>query len=98
MGSTELNIGFRAAAAVVIPFVVMSAYLLLSRWPSRWFTAPSDYAAGAVSLLAGSIFIATMPISRALPALLLLFYVSMFWFLLFIYSLEFVGVVFGDWI
>ena len=98
MRSAEFSIGLRAVAALVIPFVVMSAYLLLSRWPSRWFTAPSDYAAGGVSLLAGAIFIATLPISRVVRATLLVFYVPMLWFLLFLYSLEFVGAVFGDWI
>lgn len=98
MRSLTFTIGIRAAAAIVVPFVIMSAYLLLSRWPSRWFTGASDLAAFAVSLLAGGLFIATMPIGRAVRVLLLLFYLPMFWFLLFMYGLQFVSVVFGDWI
>src|SRR5690242_9332242 len=95
--STKM-VGLRATAAVVLPFALMSVYLLLSRWPSRWFTTLSDYAAGAVSLLAGSALIATLPISREVRLLLLLFYVPMLCFLLFLYGLQFVGMVFGDWI
>ncbi len=78
MHTSKFNIGLRAVAAVVIPFVVMSVYLSLSRWPSRWFTTRSDYAAGAVSLVAGSIFIATLPTTREVRGLLLLFYVPGF--------------------
>ncbi len=98
MRCSKFNIGLRAVASVVTPFVLMSAYLLLSRWPSRWFTGPSDFAAGAVSLLVGSVFIATLPVSREVRAISLLFYVPGFCFLLFLYCLEFVGLVFGDWL
>ncbi len=91
-------VGLRTTAAGVLPFAVLSAYLVFSRWPSRWFTGLSDFAAGAVAVLLGSAFIATLPTSREVRVLLLLFYVPILCVLLFFYGLEFVGMVFGDWV
>jgi hypothetical protein len=101
MESAKFNskvVGLQALGASILPFGVFSTYLLLSRWPSRWFTTSSDYAGGAVSMLVGIALIATLPVSREVRILLLLFYVPILGVLLFFYGLEFVGLAFGDWI
>src|ERR1041385_6264723 len=54
--------GLRLLGATVAPFVVATAYLFFTRWPSYRFTTFSDYAALAVSVLAGAVFVAVLPI------------------------------------
>src|SRR5688572_24480749 len=43
-----------ATSSVALPFVIMSAYLVLSRrWPERWFIEKGDYLALGVAIAAG---------------------------------------------
>lgn len=56
------HIGWRLVAATAAPFAVASLYLFISRWPSDRSSNLTDYAALAISILAGAAFIATLPI------------------------------------
>jgi hypothetical protein len=51
-----------AIASVLGPVFVLTAYLVVSRWPERWFTTSSDYAALAVALAVGVICVWLVPV------------------------------------
>lgn len=89
---------WRLIIAGLLPFVVLSCYLFFSRWPTRWFTTASDYAGFIVSIVTGLAFIVTLPIHLIYRIASSFFYVFIFWYILAFYALEFVGVVFGDWL
>jgi len=88
--------GWRFVAAAIAPFVLASVYLSLTRWPSYRFTALSDYAGIAVSVLIGAAFIATLPIRTRYRVLALLVYIPGVAALLFYFTLWFIAVVFHD--
>ena len=101
MESLEFNrikIGFRITIALLAPFILFSMYLLFSRWPWSWFTTFTDYAGEGLSVLLGAAMIATLPLSREARVLFLVLYVPPLCFILFLYALQFVGMVFGDWL
>lgn len=83
----------RAVGAIVTPFVVMSAYLIFTRYSSYQF---SDYAALAVSVFAGAAFMTLLPIRPIQRVLLLLVYIPAVAALLFFYSVCFIATVFHD--
>jgi hypothetical protein len=88
--------GLRLLGATVAPFVVATAYLFFTRWPSYRFTTFSDYAALAVSVLAGAVFVAVLPIRPHQRVLSLFFYVPLLAMVLFFYTFWFVAAVFHD--
>lgn len=90
------GLGWRLAGATITPFVVASFYLVLTRWPSYRFTTTSDCAGLAVSVLAGSAFVALLPMSRLHRVISLLVYVPAFVVVLFFYTFWFIAVVFHD--
>ena len=85
----QIGFAWRAAVAALAPFAVESAYLFFTRWPSSRFTTFSDYAGLSVSVLAGAVFVARLPIRPVERVVLLLVYVPTFAGLLFIYSFFF---------
>ena len=90
-------------AACVAPVAVMSAYLLptrwlLSRWPWLAFTRWSDWAALAVSLAVGVGILARYPIRPAGRVLVISLYLPFAVGYLLVYSIYFVGIVFGHWL
>jgi hypothetical protein len=80
------------------PFLVGSAYLMLSRWPKGLFTTTCDWVALAVSVLIGASFILCMPLGLSFRIFLICLYVPLFACLLLLYGLYFVGFVWGDWL
>jgi ABC-type multidrug transport system fused ATPase/permease subunit len=88
--------GWRLVGAALAPFVVATAYLFVTRWPSYRFTTFSDYAALAVSVLAGTVFVAVLPIRPRQRVLSLFFYVPLLAVVLFFYTFWFIAVVFHD--
>jgi hypothetical protein len=88
--------GWRLVAAALAPFAAASVYLFLTRWPSYRFTAFSDYAGLAVSVLVGAVFIATLPIRAPYRVLSLLLYLPVIAALLFFFTFWFIAVVFHD--
>jgi preprotein translocase subunit SecY len=87
---------WRLLGAGVAPFIVASAYLLFTRWPSYRFTKFSDYAGLGVSVLAGAAFVALLPIRPVQRVLSLLLYVPLVAVLLFFYAFWFIALVFHD--
>ena len=94
--ATQAGFGCRLVGAAVAPFVLASAYLVLTRWPWYRFTASSDYAALVVSLLAGAALVAMLPIRPLHRVLSLLVYVPAVGVLLFFYTFWFIAIVFHD--
>jgi hypothetical protein len=90
--------GLLLAGVLLGPPAVMSLYLGLSRWPTRWFTTGTDGAALAVAVVAGLACIARLPVPATARVMLALVYVPAAGLALVLYALYFVGVVFGDWL
>jgi hypothetical protein len=88
--------GWRLIGAGMAPFVLASAYFVLSRWPSYRFTTFSDYAGLSVSVLAGAAFVGVLPIRPLHRVLSLLVYVPLLAIVLFFYTFWFIAVVFHD--
>lgn len=88
--------GWRLVGAAIAPFVVASAYLFFTRWPSYRFTAFSDDSALAVSVLAGAAFVAVLPIRPLQRVLALICYMPLLAVVLFFYTFWFIAVVFHD--
>lgn len=88
--------GWRLVGAAIAPFVVASAYLFFTRWPSYRFTTLSDYTALAISVLAGAVFVAVLPIRPHQRVLSLFFYVPLLAVALFFYTFWFIAVVCHD--
>lgn len=93
---TFRGFGWRLIAAVFLPLITISVYLLFTRWPSYRFTAVSDYAALGFSVLVGAMFLATLPIRTFQRALSLLVYVPVVAILVFLYMFGFIALVFHD--
>lgn len=88
---------WRLLAAAVLPFMVESAYIFFTRWPSSHFTVASDYAALTLSILIGSALFLRLPLWLPYRVFLLLFfYIPAIGVLLFFYPLLFLAVVFGE--
>lgn len=82
--------------ALVAPFVVITAYFFLSRWPAYKWSVASDYVALAVAIAVGitSLCVAVRsPLRRLVGSVA---YVCAATFILFWYALAFVCSTFGD--
>jgi len=86
------------AGALLGPFVLFSLYLAVSRWPVRWFTGVSDYAAMAVAAGIGLGFIWFLPVRLPWRVLFAALLTLLLWLSLLPFGLLFVGGVFGDWL
>jgi len=78
------------------PLTLATAYLIFSRWPSRWFTATSDYSAIGVALIIGLAGLKLLPLSVAKKLALAILYIPVTFVLLGYYGLSFVCIAFGD--
>jgi len=85
-----------SAGAAIAPFAVAAVYLAFSRWPNRWFTEFSDYAALAASVLVSVGFIWLLPIRTVYRIALTVVVIPILAFLLVGFALGFVCGVFGD--
>ena len=90
------GVGWKLTAAALSPFVLASAYLFFSRWPSYRFTALSDYVGLGLPVLVGAAFVAMLPFPKGLRILFVIFYVPVVAALLFFYTFWFIAVVFHD--
>jgi hypothetical protein len=92
----RLHRGLLVAGAIVLPALILSVYLLVSRTSSPWLAPWTDYVAFAVALVAGAACVwALLP--RApwrIPALLV--YGLSGARLLFLFAFYFVCAAFGD--
>jgi hypothetical protein len=99
MGQIEAKrsgFGWRVVGTIVTPFVVASAYLVFIRWSSHRFTTSSDYVALGVSVFAGAVFVALLPIRPLQRVLLVLVYIPAVAVLLPFCALCFSAAVFHD--
>jgi hypothetical protein len=80
--------------AACTPFVVLTLYLVLSRWPSEWWTAWTDFTAIGFAIGSGVWFITRLGLSAPVPACI--GYAAFGAILLFVYAFIFVCVVFGE--
>jgi hypothetical protein len=94
----RIAFGLLLVGALFGPPALMSAYLYLSRWPTRWFTGDSDWGALGLSVAVGAACIAGLPMPGAWRLVLAIVYVPVAVFALIVYSLSFVGTMFGDWL
>jgi hypothetical protein len=92
----QSGFGWLLVGAVVAPFSVISAYLFFTRWLSYRSTPSSDYAGLTVSVLAGAVFVAILPIRPIKRVLSLLPYVPLLAMVLFFYAFWFIAVIFDD--
>jgi hypothetical protein len=90
--------GWLVFGAVVVPLLIVSAYLYLSRSPTAWFTSTSDLIGLGVSLAAGAAFLLRLPVAFWTRALAVVLYVPTMGIALASYSMLFVGSVFNDWL
>jgi len=90
------GVRWRLAAAALSPFVLTSAYLFLSRWPSYRFTVLSDYVGLGLPVLVGAVFIAILPLRAHVRILSVVIYVPVISALLVYFALWFIAVVFHD--
>lgn len=88
----------RWITVVIAPFAITSIYLWLSRWPSRWFTATSDYTAFAAAIVVFSAAVLTLPLERKKKILIAACSLPFLAAALTFFSLIFVGIAFGDWL
>ena len=98
MNSNHKSIGWRLAGMVFGPVFLFSGWLFFTRWPTRFDTGVMDWAALAISSLAGAALIAVLPATPVLRTIAALVYVPLIGVFLFFYGLYFVGMVFGDWL
>ena len=96
MSSARKPLAWPLAGAVIVPLAIFSAYLLFSRGPKHFDSAVADWAALGISTLAGTAFVALLPVRVPLRAVFVLIYVPLCGTLLFYYCFLFVGMVFGD--
>jgi hypothetical protein len=93
---TRRRFEWRLVGAVIAPFLVASAYLFFTRWPSYRFTTFSDYAGLAASVVVGAVFVAILPIRPLQRIVSLIIYVPVLAVLLFFFMLWFMASVFHD--
>lgn len=78
------------------PMIFMSSYLLLSRWPFRWFTEITDYIGFGVSLIIGLIGLINLSVPLITKFLIAVLYIPLLGIIIFYGSFMFVCAFFGD--
>jgi hypothetical protein len=91
-------IAWRLVLAIVGPFVVMSAFIILSRWPFYRPTPAIDRAGLIIAILVGFAALVTLPAHRWIRVLSVTLYVPIFGAVLFAYCLWIVGLLFGEFL
>ena len=92
------NLVWCVLGAVFAPFVVLSVWLLFTRWPHRVDTTISDVIALIMSVIIGGTFLAHLPLKVWMRVVLIAVYLPLGGVLVFCYSLYFVGIIFHDWL
>ena len=77
MHSDQNIIERRVAGAILVPVLLLSAYLLSTRWPWPFESGVADWLALAVCSLAGAVFIALLPLRSISRIVLVLLYVPL---------------------
>jgi hypothetical protein len=85
------------ALASSTPFLLISVYLCLAHWPKDIATTHSDIVATIISLSVGAFWLFFLPVSIVKRLVIIAVFYPCEAALLFFYSLEFLGVVFNEW-
>ena len=83
--------------ALLLPFIILSLYLYLSRLTgvdTEW----SDYLFMGIAVISGVICVFCLRINLIVRILLIPIYSLCFGYLLFFYAFIFIGEVFGNWL
>jgi len=86
----------RWLAITIGPMLIVAVYLVLSRWPVRWFSSWSDYVALGIAVSLGALAIISLNITVGSKILLLVIYVPIVLTILVYFSMVFVCGLFGD--
>jgi hypothetical protein len=86
----------RWAIIATLPFVAVSAYLVLSRWPNYKFTTFSDYFALLVSVGLFILAVSRLPLTRKRKIIIAAFGTPALLFCVALYSFAFIAIVFKD--
>ena len=78
------------------PFIFMSVYLLISRWPIHWFTEISDYVAFIISMAIGLTGLVFLPALKWKKIILAVIYFPLASIAMFYGGFMFVCFIFGD--
>jgi len=84
--------------AIIGPPAVISAWIVLERATEIQLPQESGYAAIAIAVAVGLTCIGLLPIAPWLRFLLAVVYAPLAAYLMFFYTFEFVGMVYGDWL
>ena len=84
-----------AVAAVLTPFVIFTAYLVVSRWPNEWFTGISDWVAIGVATAVGVTLLHRLSLSKSTLLALSIAYVPAMVVAQMLFGLNFVCAAFG---
>ena len=76
--------------------LIVAVYLVLSRWPVRWFSSWSDYAALGIAVSVGASAIISLKVSTGSRIAILLIYVPVALTILVYFSSVFVCGLLGD--
>lgn len=87
-----------AVLALVGPFLLMSIYLLASRWPTDWSTGTFDYAALIVAAAVAPLCISRMPLKVSTRVVIAILITPVMVFVLFVFMFLFVGTIFDNWL
>ena len=85
-----------AVGALLGPLFVAGIYLSFSRWPERWFTPATDWAALGLAILVGLVGIWSLPMKRWKRVAATFLYIPAMGALVGISAVVFVCSVFGD--
>jgi len=94
----NLHLSLRWLLVIAAPFVAVSIYLCFSRWPVRWFTASTDYAALTIAAASFVYAVSTLPLQKVSRILILVCGIPVVLGALVLFSFIFVGFIFGDWL
>jgi hypothetical protein len=94
--ASRMRRGLLAAGAVSLPFMIFSAYMIVSRWPKPWFNTPSDYIALGIATAGGAICMWRLITHARWQLTAMVVYLPVCCAVLFIYAFWFVCTVFEN--
>lgn len=86
------------ACFLLAPFIIIIAYVMFSRWPSRVFTTRSDYMFEGIGCVSGSFFAAKLPLPTWAQLLLASIYAALIYLLMDYVIFIAVGIIHDDWV
>lgn len=95
MSADKSGIKKQTLVALASPFIVMAIYLLISRWPIKWWNGYTDFGAIGLSIVFGVFMLSRLPYSIPIRLGLILIGLPISAYILFWGSFVFVCAIFG---